>query len=61
MTLRTPASLSRTLLPTSPFFEEAAGVRMPLQTKPTDLGGLEALTAFTEKYGYEFAEAPPGS
>jgi hypothetical protein len=43
------------------FFEEAAARRMPLQAVPTDPEVLEGLAAFTEKYGYEFAEFPPGS
>jgi hypothetical protein len=38
------------------FFEEAAEGRMPLQAAPTDPAVLEKLEAFTEKYGYEFAE-----
>ena len=42
------------------FFEEAAEGRMPLQAAPTDPVVLEKLTAFTRKYGYEFAEFPPG-
>ena len=42
------------------FFEEAAEGRMPLQAAPTDPVVLEKLEAFTEKYGYEFAEFPPG-
>src|SRR5215207_6588085 len=42
------------------FFEEAAAGRIPLQTAPTDPAVVEKLTAFTEKYGYEFAEFPPG-
>jgi quercetin dioxygenase-like cupin family protein len=42
------------------FFEEAAERRMPLQAAPTDPVVLEKLEAFTEKYGYEFAEFPPG-
>jgi gentisate 1,2-dioxygenase len=42
------------------FFEEAAERRMPLQAVPTDPGVLEELADFTEKYGYEFAEFPPG-
>ena len=42
------------------FFEEAAEGRMPLQAAPTDRVVLEKLEAFTEKYGYEFAEFPPG-
>jgi hypothetical protein len=33
---------------------------MPLQAAPTDPVVLEKLEAFTEKYGYEFAEFPPG-
>ena len=41
------------------FFEEAAERRMPLQgPPPTDPTMLEELTAFIEKYGYEFAEFP---
>jgi hypothetical protein len=43
------------------FFEEAAERRMPLQAAPTDPEVLEKLAAFTEKYGYEFAEFPMGS
>lgn len=42
------------------FFEEAAAGRIPLQAAPTDPEVVEKLTAFTEKYGYEFAEFPPG-
>ena len=42
------------------FFEEAAEEQMPLQAEPTDPVVLEKLTAFTKKYGYEFAEFPPG-
>ena len=42
------------------FFEEAAERRMPLQAVPTDPAVLEELAAFTAKYGYEFAEFPPG-
>jgi quercetin dioxygenase-like cupin family protein len=42
------------------FFEEAAEGRMPLQAAPTDPVVLEKLESFTEKYGYEFAEFPPG-
>ncbi len=42
------------------FFEEAAEGRMPLQAAPTDPVVLEKLEAFTDKYGYEFAEFPPG-
>ena len=42
------------------FFEEAAERRMPLQAVPSDPAIAEELTAFTEKYGYEFAEFPPG-
>ena len=40
------------------FFEEAAEGRMPLQAVPTDPAVQEKLTAFTRKYGYEFAELP---
>jgi quercetin dioxygenase-like cupin family protein len=43
------------------FFEEAAEGRMPLQAEPTDPEVQEKLAAFTEKYGYEFAELPPES
>lgn len=42
------------------FFEEAAEKRMPLQAVPEDPTVLEDLAAFTKKYGYEFAEFPPG-
>ncbi len=42
------------------FFEEAAEARMPLQATPTDPAALEKLSAFTGKYGYEFAEFPMG-
>ena len=57
---------TRVLLMFSPagmehFFEEAAERRMPLQAAPTDPEVLEKLAAFTEKYGYEFAEFPMGS
>ena len=58
---------TRVLLVFSPagmdrFFEEAAEERIPLQgPPPTDPAVLEKLTAFTEKYGYEFAEFPQGS
>ena len=38
------------------FFEEAAERRIPLQAVPTDPDVLERRAAFTEKYGYEFAE-----
>lgn len=38
------------------FFEEAAEGRIPLQSTPTDPAVLRRLVAFTEKYGYEFAE-----
>ena len=42
------------------FFEEAAEGRVPLAgPPPTDPDVLERLGAFTEKYGYEFAELPP--
>jgi len=56
---------TRVLLVFSPagmdrFFEEAAEGRMPLAgPPPTDPEVLERLGAFTEKYGYEFAELPP--
>jgi mannose-6-phosphate isomerase-like protein (cupin superfamily) len=55
---------TRVLLVFSPsgmggFFEEAAERRMPLQVVPSDPAVLEELEAFTEKYGYEFAEFPP--
>ena len=40
------------------FFEEAAKERIPLQAVPTDPDVLERRAAFTEKYGYEFAELP---
>ena len=58
------AEPTRVLLIFSPagmdrFFEEAAEGRMPLQAAPTDPEVQEKLTAFTEKYGYEFAELPP--
>lgn len=56
---------TRVLLVFSPagmdrFFEEAAEGHIPLQAAPTDPAILEKLTAFTKKYGYEFAEFPPG-
>lgn len=41
------------------FFEEVAKERIPLQATSTDPEVLERLAAFTEKYGYEFAELPP--
>ena len=42
------------------FFEEAAEGRVPLAgPPPTDPEVLERLGAFTEKYGYEFAELLP--
>ena len=56
---------TRVLLVFSPggmggFFEEAAEGRVPLAgPPPTDPEVLERLGAFTEKYGYEFAELPP--
>lgn len=56
---------TRVLLVFSPggmdrFFEEAAEGSMPLAgPPPTDPAVLERLTAFTESYGYEFAELPP--
>ena len=40
------------------FFEEAAEGRMPLAAVADDPAVLERLEAFTEKYGYEFAELP---
>lgn len=57
---------TRVLLVFSPegmdrFFEEAAERRMPLQgPPPTDPEIREKLAAFTERYGYEFAEFPAG-
>lgn len=42
------------------FFEEAAERRLPLQAIPDDPAVREELAAFTGKYGYEFAELPPG-
>jgi quercetin dioxygenase-like cupin family protein len=41
------------------FFEEAAGGRIPLQDVPEEPAVQERLAAFTERYGYEFAEFPP--
>ena len=60
------AEPTRVLLVFSPagmdgFFEEAAEGRMPLAGVPEDPAVLERLGAFTEKYGYEFAELPPES
>jgi RimJ/RimL family protein N-acetyltransferase/quercetin dioxygenase-like cupin family protein len=57
------AEPTRVLLIFSPsgmehFFEEAAEGRIPLQATPTDSDVLERRAAFTEKYGYEFAELP---
>lgn len=57
---------TRVLLMFSPagmdrFFEEAAENRIPLQAVPADPAVQEKLTAFTDKYGYEFAEFPPRS
>jgi quercetin dioxygenase-like cupin family protein len=54
---------TRVLLVFSPggmsrFFEEAAKGRMPLAAVADDPAVLERLDAFTEKYGYEFAELP---
>jgi mannose-6-phosphate isomerase-like protein (cupin superfamily) len=54
---------TRVLLVFSPsgmdrFFEEAAEGRMPLAAVPSDPVVLKRLEAFTEKYGYEFAELP---
>lgn len=40
------------------FFLEAAEQRMPLQAVPTDAGVQARLTAFTARYGYEFADLP---
>jgi hypothetical protein len=56
---------TRVLLVFSPtgmdrFFEEAVEEQMPLQAVPSDPVRLEKLRVFTEKYGYEFAEFPPG-
>lgn len=42
------------------FFEEAAEGRIPLQAVPEDPAVQKRLAAFTEKYGCEFAEFPPG-
>ena len=42
------------------FFEEAAERGMPLQAVPSDPMVLEELASFTQKYGYELAEFPPG-
>ena len=57
------AEPTRVLLIFSPsgmehFFEEAAEGRIPLQTIPTDPNIIQKQAAFTEKYGYEFAELP---
>ena len=52
MLIFSPAGMDR-------FFEEAAEGRMPLQAVPADPEVREKLAAFTEKYGYEFAELPP--
>ena len=41
------------------FFEEAAEGRIPLQVAPADPEVREKLAAFTDRYGYEFAELPP--
>jgi mannose-6-phosphate isomerase-like protein (cupin superfamily) len=54
---------TRVLLVFSPggmerFFEEAAEGRMPLAAVADDPSVLERLEAFTDKYGYEFAELP---
>jgi quercetin dioxygenase-like cupin family protein len=54
---------TRVLLVFSPagmdrFFEEAAEGQMPLAAVPSDPVVLERLGAFTERYGYEFAELP---
>lgn len=55
---------TRVLLVFSPagmgrFFQEAAERRLPLQAEPADPATLAALTAFTKRYGYEFADLPP--
>ncbi|MDQ4129221.1 MAG: cupin domain-containing protein, partial [Actinomycetota bacterium] len=56
---------TRVLLVFSPagmdgFFEEAARERVPLQGEPPeDPDVLARLDAFTERYGYEFAQLPP--
>jgi len=57
------AEPTRVLLIFSPsgmehFFEEAAEGRIPLQAVPTDPDVLQKRAAFTEKYGYDFAEFP---
>jgi quercetin dioxygenase-like cupin family protein len=58
-------SPTRVLLVFSPggmggFFEDAARERVPLAgPPPTDPDVLSKLEAFTERYGYEFAELPP--
>ena len=49
-----PAGLER-------LFEKAVEGHMPLQVMPSDPAVLERLEAFTEKYGYKFAEFPAGS
>jgi mannose-6-phosphate isomerase-like protein (cupin superfamily) len=38
------------------FFEEVARRQLPLQAIPTDPAVAAELKAFTEKYGYEFAD-----
>jgi hypothetical protein len=58
--------LTRVLLVFSPagmerFLEKAVEAHMPLQVVPSDPVVLERLEAFTEKYGYKFAEFPAGS
>jgi quercetin dioxygenase-like cupin family protein len=58
------AEPTRVLLTFSPagmdsFFQEAAEGRVPLAAVPEDPAVLERLEAFTERYGYEFAELPP--
>jgi hypothetical protein len=55
---------ARVLLSFSPagmdrFFKEAAEGRRPLQAALADLEVREKLAAFTDKYGYEFAELSP--
>jgi quercetin dioxygenase-like cupin family protein len=57
---------TRVLLVFSPggmerFFEEAAEGRIPLAAVADDPAVLGRLEAFTEKYGYEFAELPAES
>lgn len=42
------------------FFVEAAQGRYPLQSTPNEPGEQARLRAFTERYGYEFADLPGG-